>query len=333
MTCAIGFDLGGTFFKVGLFNGSELISFDKVPSGVENGPETFVSRLAQAGEHLIHKYQLDRESLAIGLGTPGIWDQKKNVVIGNSPNIPWLIGLPVAQRVREALGAPVVGMNDAKLQALAEAVYGAGRGRKVILFLGLGTGVGGAVVINEEIYLGANGLAGELGHISMDLRAGRVCRCDNKGCLEAYIGTKGIRRTALEETGAVLDPSKELRELIYRGSASEVVKGVFQLAKKGEKAAKNTVAQIGAQLGMGLANLLLAFDPEVVVIGGQISRDLDMLTPYVKDWLSQNLNQKSLADSLNIVQADFPADGGVIGAAHYALVKAPVSIKEVLARR
>ncbi|MBD3248098.1 ROK family protein [Candidatus Falkowbacteria bacterium] len=322
-----GFDLGGTFLKLRFYlvDGMKEL-FSKKVSLDEANKNCFIRAIAGFVEEIKKEFKVKKEEAIAGLGAPGIYAPRSGVVIDNAPNCPWVVGEPLAQDLSNELDLRVYHGNDAKLFALAEALMGAGKLYKVVAFLGLGTGVGGGIVKNGQLDLGAWGYAGELGHISFDVFNGRPCACGNKGCLEAYAGTDGICKTLETEISSLRAPSKEAKELAGCGDSRRIVKEVFTLARDDDQAAKNAVLSLGAHLGMGIQNILITHNPDIIVIGGSISNDLDMITDDIKHYL-KNMDQKCLWENLVITKSHRSDDGGALGAALYALQKYEESVK------
>lgn len=317
---ALGADIGATNMKLviereGLIVGRKTFK-TRVENGLESALENVVSFCCDHG--IDPRTRNCSEKIVMGYSTPGIWGvvDGEETVLGNSFNLPWLVRSHLISRTKELLGIDdCSGLNDAKLQAFGQYSLGAGRGSKVMLCLTLGTGVGGAVVIDGLIFLGAHGHAGELGHITIDRgHHARQCNCGNKGCLEAYIGTAGFLKT-VDEHISVLGPG----ELPIEDRKN--IKRIFELAK--QRPAENqscwsAVKETAQHLAQGLSILLLAFNPDRVVFDGQISRDTDFFWQFAEEWLAKNLSQKQLLEKLVVVPSSDPEYSGAIGAAAYA---------------
>jgi glucokinase len=209
--------------------------------------------------------------------------------------------------------------------------FGSAKGGKVVIGYTLGTGVGGAIVIGGKIFLGADGQGGELGHIIIDHKTdARVCGCGNEGCLEAYAGTAGIITTFWEELNNLRRPEDlEFVKRVIRPSVKDIFalakpdvnKTVYNMGSAKNPACLAAVFRTAWYLAKGLAPLINAFNPDVIVFDGQIAKDLPLMEPQIRDWFSRHISQKSIWENLKIVQSSDPEYSGAIGAAAYALAR------------
>lgn len=249
---------------------------------------------------------------AVGFGIPSLIDQQRGVPV-TSVNLQ-LAGVPFGALMSERLGIPVFVDNDANLAMLAEHRYGAARGAQHAALLTIGTGIGGGLVINGEVYRGAVGAGAEPGHMVIDLD-GPPCQgnCPNRGCLESLAsGTALAREGLLAANGA---PDSALGEALARG---QEITGqlITELALDGDELSREVIAIIGRRLGVGIANLANILNPEVVVIGGGvIGADELLLAPARAEVLARAL---APSRDVRIVRAAFGPEAGMIGAATYA---------------
>ncbi|AEV17188.1 MAG: glucokinase [Thermus sp.] len=250
----VGLDLGGTKIAAGVFDGEGLRSRVVLPTPKEGG-EKVVAALAEAA--LQAEAQAGAKAQAIGLGTPGPLDFQRGI-IRFTPNIPGLQDFPIRRLLEEATGRPVYLENDANAAALAEHHLGAARGEESSLFLTVSTGIGGGVVLKGRVLRGERGQGGELGHTTL-LPGGPVCGCGLEGCLEALAAGRALEREASYAYGRPVD-TKEL----------------FRLFGAGEAKARRLVLQAARYVGIGLASLVKAFDPSVVVVGGGLALNAPM---------------------------------------------------------
>jgi glucokinase len=250
---------------------------------------------------------------AVGFGIPSLVQAGTGVSV-SSVHLP-LADVPFRDLMRERLGVPVFVDNDVNLAALAEQRLGAGRGALVMVMLTLGTGIGGAIVIDGRIYRGADGAAGELGHVTVDLD-GPPClgNCPNRGCLEAFVSGPAIAREA-ERVGAAR-PGSALGRALAQGApiTGELVN---ELAMRGDDDACGVMASVGERLGAGLVGIVNTFNPEVVVIGGGAARAGDLLLEPARRVVAARALRPS-RDRVRIVQAALGEDAGMIGAALFA---------------
>jgi glucokinase len=311
---ALGIDLGGTETKVCLVSESgEILNKAKVQSLVKEGIKEVERIIIGIILRLLSDSgNLKSRIVGAGLGFPGFVDSVSGVGIGNSPNIKEIEGYPLRENIEKAIGLKVVAGNDAKCYALGESWVGAGSGARTMCFFGIGTGIGGGVVIDGKPYLGIKSMAGELGHVSIDFN-GRFCGCGRRGCLEAYIGTSGFFRTWDE-----LKASKQFSTTYFPKAGQENIKEIFLHAKKGDEVCLATVKTTSIFLAKGMISQIIAWNPDVFVIGGQVSRDWDLFGPLVNNVIQKDLGgsmQKLLLEGLRIVPAKYPSDGGCLGAA------------------
>jgi glucokinase len=250
---------------------------------------------------------------AVGFGIPSLVDQASGTSV-SSVHLP-LADVPFRALMRERLGLPVWVDNDVNLAALAEVRVGAARGASFAVMLTLGTGIGGAIVIDGSVYRGADGAAGELGHVTVDLD-GPPCQggCPNRGCLEAFASGPAIAREA--SAVAAARPGSALGRVLAQGLpiTGELV---TELAVAGDDDACGVIATVGERLGAGLVGIVNTFNPEVVVIGGGVSRAGDFLLEPARRVVADRALRPS-RDRVRIVPAALGEDAGMIGAALFA---------------
>ncbi len=196
----IGIDIGGTNIKGVLLDGKKVIDKTKTPTRSKSSRKIIVAQIFNCINRLVD----GRKGIkGIGIGVAGPVDFKNQRIL-NPPNVTGLRNLYLGKMVQNKFNIKTIIDNDVHCLVLAEAILGAGKGKKTIIGLGLGTGVGGGIVFNGKIFHGTNGTAAEIGHMII-LWGDRQCRCGNKGCLEAYINEKGIRITASKIFGRKID--------------------------------------------------------------------------------------------------------------------------------
>jgi len=247
----IGIDLGGTKTEIILTeeNPLEVISRKRVPTGQENGYPFMVRQIAE----LVKDYLKScKNSVTVGIGIPGTLNVKTGLV--RNANTQCLIGKPFKKDLEEAIGQPVALENDANCFALSEALFGAAKGYDQVMGIIMGTGMGGGLVRKGHLWSGSMGIAGEFGHSTINYN-GPQCWCGNKGCLEMYLSGTAAEANYLKRTGT----SMKLAQ-IYQ----ESLEGTNQ-------AASETLIDLIQHFGIGIANLISCFDPDIVVIGGGVS--------------------------------------------------------------
>lgn len=256
----IGIDIGGTSTKIGLVDSGKVVASKRIPTTGHADEFAFADALAEAARQLT----TDNGQLAtaIGIGAPNA--NQLTGIIEMAPNLPWKNDIPLAQMVQERTGIRSVLGNDANAAALGEWRYGAGQGLNDLLLVTLGTGVGSGFIVNGQLVLGNAGNAGELGHMTIVID-GRDCTCGRKGCLEAYMSIRGLRRTYME-----LDGDPEVLK-------DEGVHCIAKAAEAGDTAALQTFRHAARWLGVGLANAVAVTGPARVVLFGGIARSGDLL--------------------------------------------------------
>jgi glucokinase len=287
---AIGIDLGGTAIKLGRFDrhgtaGTTLT----VPTPQPALPEAVLDTIVYA----IDKIAPDlSEIAAIGVGTPGPVDASGRIA-RLAINLAGWVDIPIAGWLETATGKPTILSNDGNCAGLGEAWLGAGKDYANFVMLTLGTGVGGAIIIDRQLYLGPDGCAGELGHMTID-PDGRACNSGNCGSLEQHLSVENIHRM----TG------KQPREL-------------GELARAGDKAALEFWQVYGRYLGIGLSNIIYILNPTAAIIGGGISASAEFFLPAANAEIDRRVNPTSKG-SFRLLPAQLGNNAGSIGAAKLA---------------
>lgn len=306
---AIGVDVGGTKINAGIIDaqGNVLVTHSLATLAAEkNVPE----RIGLAVEGVIAEFcQADANSQdsdavrlrGIGVGTAGQVDWDAGSIRFSSELIPGYGGTPLRQLLQEHFGLPVWVDNDVNVLALTERTLGAGRGVRHLLCLALGTGVGGAVVIDGKLVHGAWGGAGELGHMSVDFN-GLLCVCGSRGCLEQYASGTGIakRMAAKLSSLGMPEPDIDARTAISRWQA-------------GDPAASAVMYETFSALGSAIASLIHTFNPEVIVLGGGVAEAGEVLLDEVRKEVARR-TMPSLLQDVKIVPAYRGNWSGMIGA-------------------
>lgn len=303
----VGIDLGGTFFKVGLVE----VESGKIQKKIERetkvheGREKVIDRMAQA----IIEIAEGIEYLGVGIGSPGSIDHDKGIV-RFSPNFPDWVNFELGGMLSNILKKPVFVENDANAFVLGEKWFGAGKGYSHIVALTLGTGVGGGVISHNLLITGHSGIGTELGHVIIEPN-GPQCGCGNYGCLEALASATAIKRMALEG-------QKKFPESIVFKSEKVDAKAVFDAAKKDDLLGSLVVERVVNALAIGISNFIHIFNPEVIVIGGGVSRAGDILfRPLIEK--VEHLVMPSFKGTYKIVQSPLVEEAGILGAASVIL--------------
>ncbi|HEX4473008.1 MAG TPA: ROK family glucokinase [Nocardioides sp.] len=252
---------------------------------------------------------------AVGIGAAGFVDVTRTIVMF-SPHLDWRRE-PLRAKVAERVRLPVVVDNDANTMALAECRFGAGRGHRFVLCVTLGTGIGGALVLDNRVYRGANGMAGEFGHIQV-VPDGHRCECGNRGCWEQYASGNALVRDARELVRSSSPMAHHLRSVVNGDAAALEGPQITQAARGGDPLSAELIADVGRWLGVGLAGMTAAFDPGCIIIGGGVSDAGDLLIGPTRQAFSRSLTGRGHRTEPVIVRAELGPDAGVIGAADMA---------------
>ena len=313
MRVIVGVDIGGTNTVVGTVaeDGSTIAGIGHRPTPVADGPQGVVVRAIAMAKESLEKAgntYSDMEVVGIGIGCPGPIDTARGIVV-ESPNLGWR-DMPLRDHITEALELPATLENDASCAILGEWWRGAARGTSILVGFTVGTGVGGGIVLDGEIFHGASDVAGEFGHTTID-STGRRCACGNYGCLEAYASGKAIARRAVEEIEAGIKTSIPT----YVDSWDQITaQTIYHAAKDGDSFAKQVVYDTARFLGAGIANLVNIFNPEMVVLcGGVTEAGEEFFQPLQQEVKRRAFRQA--ADACRIVPGTLPGTAGVYGAA------------------
>lgn len=308
----IGVDLGGTKISTALstFEGN-IISQTVVPTNASEGELPVLNRIISSIDEVINGANITiNEVEAIGIGSPGPLDAKKGLII-TTPNLPFK-NYNLVQPIRERFNVPVYLDNDANVAAIGEFMFGAGKGKENIVFFTVSTGVGGGAVLNGQAYRGNTSNALEIGHMTV-APDGPRCGCGNVGCLEAVASGTAIGKRGQEAVQTNVETSLKKYDKITSYE-------VFIEAKNGDAVAKEIVDKAMNYLGIGVANAISIFDPEMVIIGGGVSKVGDILFDTVKSVVKTRCF-KAMSESCEIVPAGLGTDAGVMGAVALAILE------------
>lgn len=286
----VAFDVGGTKTLIALIDHEGKILFKEKHPTPKESSDRLGKFITERALGFLDSHGVEKDSvLGVGIGVAGTIDTKKGEVI-TSPHLP-LAGTPLKQMIQDASGLPVYVDNDATLAALGESRFGAASGVRNMVMLTIGTGIGGGIIINGEVYRGATGGAGEIGHMIIDLN-GPLDDCGVRGCLEVLAAGDAIGAAAGNKTG----------------------EEVYEAARNGDKQAVEILTKIGGFLGAGLVNLVNIFDPEMIVLGGGV-----MLTDEIMREEATRIVKKTALrpnrDDVRIVVSDLGENATLLGAA------------------
>jgi glucokinase len=300
----IGVDIGGTNIKAALVTGRRINRRTRAPTRAELGVKGSIEQIISVIE------PLRKGAEAIGIGIAGIIDSKKGVV-RYSPNLEEWKNVPLARILLNAFDVPVYVLNDVNAICLGEWKYGAGRGHENVFLFTLGTGVGGAAICEGKLLFGAHGFAGEFGHTTINFD-GPKCICGHRGHLERYAGARYIvartRRKMAKRRSSLARQPTLTPEIIARA------------AKKGDRVAVEVFCEVGRYVGVGIANILALFDPDIIIISGGIARAGKVLFEPIRSTVSRialGAEHRHYA----IVPAKLGDDAGILGAALFAILK------------
>lgn len=265
----LGIDIGGTTSKLGLVQDGKVIARTRINTTGHADDRAFADALAIEAVRLTTDNE--QRIAAVGIGAPNA--NQLTGIIEMAPNLPWKHDVPLARMMADRLNVPAVLGNDANAAALGEWRYGAGQGFDDLLVVTLGTGVGSGFIVNGRLVLGSAGNAGELGHVII-IPDGRPCTCGRKGCLEAYVSIRGMRRTYAELTGIADKDGILVREGVLP---------IAEAARAGDAAALKTFHDTVDHLAIGLANAVCATGPRRIVLFGGIARNGELLMAPLRD--------------------------------------------------
>jgi glucokinase len=271
-------DIGGTKILVGLIDQhGAWLARRRIETLASRGADEVIAGAGATLRTLLHEVGADGVALqAIGCSVPGPLDSKSGKVIF-SPNLGWR-DVPFVELLRRQFAVPIAIDDDAHCAALAEWHLGAARGTQSAVYVTISTGIGSGIIIDGRLYSGAHGFAGEVGHITLD-RNGPSCSCGNSGCFEALASGSAIARRAKE---AVTSGQKTLLSTFHKNPALLTASEVMQAAAAGDAAAVQIIETAAAFLGLGLAAVASAFDPEIIVVGGGVVQANDLLLAHAR---------------------------------------------------
>ena len=308
MPLAIGIDIGGTKM-LGVVVDTERPGTIRSEARVPTPYGT--AALLEAVDGLVAQLETGLPADApVGLGIPGLVDHEDRFRYG--PNLPAVVDVPLGATLRERLRRPVVADNDATCATVAEFRHGAGQGHDDGMLLTIGTGIGGGLVVDGRVRHGANGFAGEPGHMVVDPR-GPVCPCGRRGCWERFASGSGLGR--LGRDAALAGRLPVAVDLV--GGDTEAVRGehVVAAARAGDPGAGQVLDEFAWWMALGIANLVDILDPSVVVLGGGVMEAADVLLDRVVDALPEQVMASAHRPEVAVVAASLGEHAGAVGAA------------------
>jgi glucokinase len=308
---ALAVDLGGTNIRAALVTDSgDIRSHVTGPTKAQGGVDVVIDRIVGLLEEVIAQEQVAPD-VPVGVAAPGPLNPHTGVLLF-APNLPGFRDVPMRDILSDRLNRPVMIANDGNAAALGEFMFGAAQHRRHVIYVALGTGVGGGIVVDGCVIDGLHGLGGEVGHIPVDITGPR-CHCGGVGCIEAYAGGWAIARD-----GEFLVRSE--RSVAIRQAAQDgpiTAKVVAIAAREGDPAARAVFERAAQALGVGLAGLVNVFNPEIIVIGGGLARAGDLIFDTVNEAIA-TYAMRQISPDVSVVPSALGTRTGILGAAALA---------------
>ena len=307
----VGIDVGGMSLKAGVVDeNGKILHKGSCPTGVERGPKPVVLDMANLAVRVAEESGVGMANIeAIGVGIPGIMDPNSGIV-PHCINLHWE-QVPLFDWMHEVVDKPIYADNDATVAGLAESVAGVSAGTKNSIFLTLGTGVGGGIVLDGKAFSGSHGVASEIGHMIVQVD-GELCNCGNRGCWERYVSATAIILNGRK--AAQKHPDGALAKAVNGDLEAITAKHVMDLAKQGDPDCLAIFDEYVKYLCVGIENLVCLWDPEVVALGGGVSYTGEFLLNAVRERLPQYILFKS-RPYCRVELAKLGNDAGIVGAA------------------
>jgi glycyl-radical enzyme activating protein/glucokinase-like ROK family protein len=306
----VGIDLGGTKIEIGLVSPQDkIVGRRRIPTQASEGPARVIERMAECIETLAKLLPVGERISAVGICSPGPVDHETGMII-DPPNLAGLHNSPLRQLLSERLNVPVCLEHDAKAAALGEFYFGAGRGERNMVYIVVGTGVGGAIISDGQLVRGSDNSAGEIGHVMLD-RNGELCNCGSRGCVETFIAGPWLARhyqRLLDQRDPQSSPAD---------SSSITGELVVSLAAQGDAIASQVMIQAGEALGIATATLAMILNIDLFVIGGSVVKAGDLLLEPARRALPHHC-YRSVGCEIRILPTELGDDGPILGCAWLA---------------
>ncbi|NQT30762.1 MAG: ROK family protein [Deltaproteobacteria bacterium] len=311
----LAIDLGGTKIAAALISPDNRV-MDKAhsPTLVSEGLQPVIDRIFSMIDHLLSQGNTDPAQLyGIAIAAAGAIDTNKGLIT-SSPNLPGWLNIPLRDIVRKRYRVDTCLLNDANAAALAEHRLGAGRGTANLIYLTVSTGIGGGIIINGELYSGISGCAGEIGHMTIDAN-GPECNCGNTGCLEVLASGTAVASEAKRRIKQ--GESSRLTDIVSGDLEGITAEKVAMAAQGGDRLAIDVISRAATYLGVGMVNLVNIFNPEMIIVGGGLSKMGELLLGPARQVVKQQAFPLC-SGAVRIVTAGLGDEAGVLGAAIYA---------------
>jgi glucokinase len=316
----VGIDIGATQIKMGLVTrAGTLVEREQFETIRISSLAHFIDVIKETIERLLQARGINKLSVGgIGIGAPG-WVDHHRGIVRELTNMPGWKDVPLAANLESATGLKSFVDNDANVTAIGELIHGEGKGRQDFVCMTLGTGVGGAIVIDGKIYRGADSLAGEIGHMTLDVN-GPECACGAKGCLERYVGNRFIVASALRklEMRADLGDQRILLNMAENQAKNITPKLLAEAAAQGDKVAIEVWRETGHYIGVALAAIVNVLNPECFIIGGGVAKAGPVLFDAIRA-TTASLAMNGLGATTPILPAHLRENSGIVGAAAFGL--------------
>lgn len=314
MKYCVGVDVGGTNIAFGIVDENyNIVASSSIKTLSNRGAEPIITDIATAINSIISNSNISCDDIvAVGVGCPGCINTSTGVV-EYANNLDWH-NVPFVKLVKDNLqyDLPVFVNNDANAHALGEHFAGAAKGSDISITVTLGTGVGAGIIINDKLFTGSNFAGAELGHMVIAID-GKSCSCGRKGCFEAYASVTGLKATTALHMN--IDKTSTMWDLCENDITNISGRTPYDAFKMGDNAAKDTLFEFHNHLACGLTNIINAFQPDTLVIGGGISNEGENLLNPVRDFVSKKVYTRNGNKNTNIVVAKLGNSAGIIGAA------------------
>lgn len=308
----LGIDLGGTNIAAGVVNQNyEIIGRGERKTNAARPAEEIIEDMVEAARSAVKNAGLEMKDIArCGIGAPGSVDSREGVIY-ESNNLGFEL-LPMQKIMEQKLNMSCLIHNDANAAALGEMLNGAGKGARSFVAVTLGTGVGGGIILNNSMLTGVNSAAGELGHTIIKMN-GEPCTCGSKGCWEAYASVTALIRQTKQKMEE--NPDSLMWDISRKNNGKVDGRTSFDAMRAGDEAAKAVVEQYCEYVAYGVCNMVNIFQPEVLCIGGGISKEGETLLRPIRKYVEKNRYSKKSNKQTLIKAAELYNDAGIIGAA------------------
>ena len=304
----IGIDIGGTKIAAGVVDEAGSVLARHRYATDPTDPEAIENTVIEAVADLSQGHRVD----GVGVAAAGFVSPQRDGMVF-APNIAWR-DYPLRERLSRGIDLPIVVENDANAAGWGEFRFGAGRTARSMVMLTLGTGLGGAIVIDDQLLRGSFGAAGEIGHMRV-VPSGHYCGCGHEGCWEMYASGRALTRAARMALITQEDRAGRLRELAEADGTKVKGQHVTTAAGEGDPLARELVAELGYWVGAGIADLAAVLDPELFVLGGGVADTGDLVLQAARDAFRAHLSARGYRPEAEIVLAELGSAAGIVGAA------------------